>query len=252
MACPTNPLCHVTGTAFITGSGSGLALADVNLASLEKVQAELNKQYPDVRVEVFAMDVTKEAEISAAVQSAASKFGRIDISIQGAGITGFPAATHESSLEAWQPVIDINLTGVMLCDKWMVGQMLTQDLRPGYEGRGMIVNIASILGISAPDPSIGAVAYTAAKHAVVGLTKLDAKMYAPHGIRINAICPGYADTPMTHRDLASQRLNVEIEKTALKRPAKAEELASAILFLTCRMGSYMCTNTLVVDGGYTA
>jgi NAD(P)-dependent dehydrogenase (short-subunit alcohol dehydrogenase family) len=73
------------------------------------------------------MDVTKEAETSTAVQSAASKFGRIDISIHGAGITGLPAATHESSLENWQPAIDINLTGVMLCDGGMVRQMLTQD-----------------------------------------------------------------------------------------------------------------------------
>jgi NAD(P)-dependent dehydrogenase (short-subunit alcohol dehydrogenase family) len=73
------------------------------------------------------MDVTKEVDISAAVQSAASKFGGIDISIHGAGITGLPAATQESSFENWQPVIDINLTGVMLCDKWMVRQMLTQE-----------------------------------------------------------------------------------------------------------------------------
>ncbi|KAL2807557.1 hypothetical protein BJX63DRAFT_67314 [Aspergillus granulosus] len=268
MSDTARPPCHVTGTAFITGAGSGigksvalvlaqngiqgLALADINTANLEKVQIELSKQYPDVRVEILAMDVMKEEEIAAAVQSAASKFGRIDISIHGAGITGFPYPTHELSLEDWQPVININQTGVMLCDKWMVRQMLTQELRPGYEGRGIIVNIASALGVSVPGARIGVVAYTAAKHAVVGLTKLDAKTYAPQGIRINAICPGYVDTPMTHKALASQMLSDEIERTSLKRPAEAEEIANAVLFLTSRMGSYMCANILVVDGGYTA
>ncbi|KAL2857372.1 hypothetical protein BJY01DRAFT_231105 [Aspergillus pseudoustus] len=230
----------------------GLALADVNIANLEIVQAELRKEYPDIRVEIFAMNVLKEEEIEAAVQSAASKFGRIDISVHGAGIIGFPSPTHEMPLEAWEPVIGINQTGVMLCDKWVIRQMLTQELLPGYQGRGMIVNIASVVGVSIPDGSLGAIAYTAAKHAVVGLTKLDAKTYAPQGIRINAICPGYVDTPLIHQALASQKLQVEIDRTALKRPAEAEEIANAVLFLTSPMGSYMCAHALVVDGGYAA
>ncbi|KAL3462434.1 hypothetical protein BJX64DRAFT_259135 [Aspergillus heterothallicus] len=262
-----NPPCQVSGTAFITGGGSGigktiafvyaengiqgLALADVNTVNLEQVKADLGKQYPDVRVETFPMNVIEEEQIATAVQSAASKFGRIDISIHGAGILGFPAPTHELPLEDWRPVIDTNQTGVMLCDKWMIKQMLTQELRPGYQGRGIIINIASSLGVSIPDGGLGVIAYTAAKHAVVGMTKLDAKTYAPQGIRINAICPGYVDTPMTHMALASQRLNVELERTCLKRPGETEEIAHAVLFLTSRMGSYMCGCALAVDGGYT-
>ncbi|KAL2862385.1 SDR family NAD(P)-dependent oxidoreductase [Aspergillus lucknowensis] len=268
MANAASPPCHVTGTAFITGGGSGigksiaslyaqngiqgLALADINTTGLQTAQGELKSQYPEVRVETFTVNVTKEEEIAAAVQSAASKFGRIDISIHAAGIAGIPNPTHDLPLEDWQRVIDINQTGVMLCEKWVIRQMLTQELRPGHEGRGIIVNIASILGVSTPDWRMGVVAYTAAKHAVVGLTKLDAKRYARDGIRINAICPGYVDTPLTHEGLVSQKLSMEIDKTALGRPADPEEIANAVLFLTSRMGSYMCGGSLVVDGGYTA
>ncbi|CEL04134.1 hypothetical protein ASPCAL05266 [Aspergillus calidoustus] len=130
MGYTTNPLCQVAGTTFITRrfghrpksrfrlsserDPMALSLADVNLANLDKVQAELNNQYQEVHTEIFAVDVTKMADIYASLQSAASKFGRIDISIQGARITGFPAAMHGFSLEDWQPVIDINLAGLAL------------------------------------------------------------------------------------------------------------------------------------------
>ncbi|KAL2823766.1 hypothetical protein BDW59DRAFT_91807 [Aspergillus cavernicola] len=260
------PPCSVTGTAFITGGGSGigksvafiyaqngiqgLALADINISGLQDVQAELKQAHPHVHVEVFTVDVTKEEEIAAAVQSAVTTFGRIDISVHGAGIGDVPSPTHEFPLAQWQRVIDVNQTGVMLCAKWVIRQMLTQELRPGYEGRGMIVNVASILGVSTPDARMSAAAYVAAKHAVVGLTKLDAKVYAKEGIRINAICPGYVDTPLIHDAL--QYIPFEVERAALGRPAEAEEIANAILFLTSRMGSYMCAGVLVVDGGYTA
>ncbi|KAL4918998.1 hypothetical protein BDW62DRAFT_217406 [Aspergillus aurantiobrunneus] len=268
MTVAVKPPCHVTGAAFITGGASGigktiahiyaqngisgLALVDVNVETLLSAQAELTKAYPHVRVEIFAVDVTKEDEVAAAVQAAAKQFGRIDISVHGAGIGGAPSPTHQLPLADWQRVIDINLTGVMLCQKWAVQQMLTQELHPGHEGRGMIVNIASIYGVAAPDASLGVVAYTAAKHAVVGLTKMDAKRYAADGIRINALCPGFVDTPLVHAAIESGRLSSELDKTALKRPAQSEEIANAVLFLTSRMGSYMCAGVLVVDGGFTA
>ncbi|KAL3478180.1 hypothetical protein BJX99DRAFT_224740 [Aspergillus californicus] len=262
------PPCGVTGTAFITGGASGigktvastyaqngikgLALVDVNITSLRTVQTELSQQYPDIHVEIFPADVSDEEKIAAAVQSAAEKFGRIDISVHGAGITGAVCPTHQCPLAEWQRVIDINQTGVMLSDKWMVAQMLTQELRPGYEGRGIIVNIASVLGISTPDARLPIIAYTASKHAVVGITQHDGKLYAKEGIRINAICPGYVDTPLIHDSLVSDHLSFEIARTALGRPAQAEEIANAVLFLTSQMGSYMCAGALVVDGGYTA
>ncbi|KKK23531.1 hypothetical protein ARAM_003924 [Aspergillus rambellii] len=230
----------------------GLALADISTSSLDNIQSQLKSQYPDIRVETFPLDVAKEEEIATAIQSAAEKFGRIDISIHGAGIAGMMAQTHELPLSEWQKVIDVNQTGVMLCDKWMVRQMLTQELRPGYEGRGLIVNVSSVMGITTPDARLRATAYTAAKHAVVALTQIDAKMYASDGIRINAICPGYVDTPLVHDAIAAGLLNFEIEKSILRRPAQADEIAHGVLFLTSRMGSYMCGAALAIDGGYTA
>ncbi|KAL3429651.1 hypothetical protein BDV09DRAFT_180028 [Aspergillus tetrazonus] len=270
MAASSNPPSQVTGTAFITGGASGigrsiahtyaqngisaLALADISLPALEATQAELLQSHPHLadRIAIYRVNVTKEEEISAAVQCAAQRFGRIDISVHGAGITGTGAYTHELDLKEWQRVIDVNQTGVMLCDKWMVKQMLGQELIPGYRGRGIIVNISSIYGVVAPDGRLGVAPYAASKHAVIGLTKLDAKNYAKDGIRINAICPGFVDTPLTHRNLVEGVFSPEIENTVLKRPARPEEIADAVLFLTSRMGSYMCAGALVVDGGYTA
>ncbi|KAL4951013.1 hypothetical protein BDW69DRAFT_170966 [Aspergillus filifer] len=262
------PPCHVSGTAFITGGASGigksiahvfaqngienLALVDVSIVNLESAHTEFTTAYPHVKVETFTVDVTKEDQIAAAVQSTAEKFGRIDISIHGAGIGGRLSETHDLELQEWQAVIDVNQTGVMLCDKWVVKQMLTQELRPGYEGRGIIVNIASMFGVEASPGSTGIVAYTAAKHAVVAISKVDAKTYADQGIRINAICPGYVDTPLIRKGLESGVLAMEVEKTPLKRTARPEEIADAVLFLSSRMGSYMCAGALVIDGGYTA
>ncbi|KAL4985435.1 hypothetical protein BDW68DRAFT_198834 [Aspergillus falconensis] len=269
-AASSNPPCQVTGTAFITGGASGigksiahtyaqngisgLALADISVPALEATQAELLQSYPHLanQIAIYAVNVTKEEEIAVAVQSAAQKFGRIDISIHGAGISAVSSPTHDLDLKEWQRVIDVDQTGVMLCDKWVVKQMLGQELVPGYRGRGIIVNISSIYGVVAPDGRLGIAAYAAAKHAVVGLTKLDAKNYAKDGIRINAICPGFVDTPFTHSHLEAGVLTPEIENTALKRPATPEEIANAVLFLTSRMGSYMCAGALVVDGGFTA
>ncbi|KAL4780689.1 hypothetical protein BJX76DRAFT_37239 [Aspergillus varians] len=262
------PPCHVTGTALITGGASGigksmahsfaqngitgLALADVSPANLANALTELTSAYPHVRVETFSVDVTKEEQVAALVKSVAESFGRIDISIHGAGISSAPSPTHELALADWQRVIDINQTGVMLCDKWVVKQMLTQELIPGYQGRGMIVNVSSMYGLMAPGPSMPVAAYTAAKHAVIALTKLDGKTYAKDGIRINAFCPGYVDTPLVHEGIVSGALTTELGKAAIGRPATAEEIADAVLFLTSRMGSYMCANVLVVDGGSTS
>ncbi|KAL6229711.1 hypothetical protein BDW75DRAFT_234983 [Aspergillus navahoensis] len=266
MVATSDPPCQVTGTAFITGGASGigksiahtyaqngisaLALADISLPALEATEVELLQSYPHLasQIAIYAVNVTEEEEIATAVQSAAQKFGRIDISIHGAGISGVFAHTHELDLKEWQKVIDVNQTGVMLCDKWVVKQMLGQELLAGYRGRGIIVNISSIYGVVAPDGRMGIAAYAAAKHG----NGQDAKNYAKDGIRINAICPGYVDTPLTHSHLEGGLLSPEIENTALKRPATPEEIADAVLFLTSRMGSYMCASALVVDGGFTA
>ncbi|KNG81746.1 short chain dehydrogenase/reductase family oxidoreductase [Aspergillus nomiae NRRL 13137] len=256
--------CKVTGTAFITGAASGigkasalkfaehgitaLALLDVNQAQLEATRDELHKSFPHVETEILQVDVTSEASVDQAIQKTVSRFGRIDIAVNSAGISGIPTKTHELSLSAWQKVIDINQTGLWLCQRGVIRQMLTQESRGVRQGRGVIINLSSMFGIAAPPAEFAIIPYTAAKHA---MSKLDAKTYGKEGIRINAICPGYVDTPIIHAAIESGAMKSEFENTPLGRPAEADEIADSILYLASPMSSYVCGAALVVDGGYT-
>ncbi|KAE8342648.1 hypothetical protein BDV24DRAFT_130192 [Aspergillus arachidicola] len=259
--------CKVTGTAFITGAASGigkatalkfaeqgitsLALVDVNLAQLEGARDELRNTFPHVETEIMQVDVTNEASVDEAIKETVTRFGRIDIAVNSAGISGIPTKTHELSLQEWQKVIDINQTGLWLCQRGVIQQMLTQESRGVRQGRGVIINLSSMYGIAAPPASFGIIPYTAAKHAVVAITKLDAKTYGKEGIRINAICPGYVDTPIIRAAIESGAMNSEFDKTPLGRPADPEEIADSILYLASPMSSFVCGSALVVDGGYT-
>ncbi|CAI7614363.1 unnamed protein product [Penicillium pancosmium] len=280
--------CNVKGTAFITGGGSGIgkstsialaqngisavALVDMNVPLLEKTRDELRAQFPSLAVEIMEVNVANEESVESAVQKTAERFGRVDIGINCAGISGIPTPTAEMSLAEWQKVIDVNQTGVWLCQRALIRQMLKQDSRGLREGRGVIVNVSSMFGVSGPPGPFSIPHYTAAKHAVVGLTKMDAKAYSRQGIRINAICPGYesltdfkgrlrefeltsdsrfVDTPIIKEQIESGSMNPAFEMTPVGRPAQVEEISDALLFLSSPMSSYMCGAALVVDGGYT-
>lgn len=132
--------------------------------------------------------------------------------------------------------------------------MLTQEsLDPAPRGnRGVIVNIASMLGLIGASPDTAAVAYTASKHGVMGMTRTDAIMYAPHGIRINAICPGYIDTPMLGDAEIQPVIAEEVKKCPQQRMGTMEEVADCITFLASPMSSFMAGTGLTVDGGFTA
>ncbi|KAF7122205.1 hypothetical protein CNMCM5793_000162 [Aspergillus hiratsukae] len=259
---------QLQGTAFITGGASGigkatahvfakngisgLVLADVNMALLAETIAELRIQHPQIRLAALQLDVTDEGAVEAAVRETAEKFGGIDIGVNAAGISCRPAPSHDMELADWQRVIDINQTGLWICQRALIRQMLKQESRGAREGRGTIVNIASMYGVTAPPGAFGVGPYVASKHAVVGITKMDAKAYAKEGIRINAICPGWVNTPMISRSIESGALDSQFAMVPLGRPAVADEIANAILFLASPMSSYMCGAAMVVDGGLTA
>ncbi|KAJ6089103.1 hypothetical protein N7499_003950 [Penicillium canescens] len=259
--------CQVKGTAFITGGASGigkataltfgktginaLALVDLNLALLESTRQKLRNEYPQVEVEIFEVNVADEASVDAAVQKTVERFGIIDIGVNCAGISGTPTFTHEMSLAEWNRVIAINQTGVWLCQRALIRQMLTQESRGIREGRGVIVNVSSMFGVGGPPGPFGIPHYTAAKHAVVGVTKMDAKAYSPQGIRINAICPGFVDTPIIKEQIESGSMDAQFQMTPIGRPAKVEEISDVVMFLASSMSSYMCGAALVVDGGFT-
>ena len=105
----------------------GLALLDLNVSLLEDVRSEIQSQYPTVDVEIFQVNVADESSVNTAVQKTVERYGRIDIGVNCAGISGTPTSTHQMSLEEWRKVIDINQTGVWLCQRALIRQMLSQE-----------------------------------------------------------------------------------------------------------------------------
>ncbi|KAJ5742424.1 uncharacterized protein N7511_011443 [Penicillium nucicola] len=259
--------CQIEGTAFITGGASGigkatalafakngvnaLALVDLNLSLLENTRQELQDAYPGVHVEIFDVNVANEASVDSAVHKTVERFGGIDIGVNCAGISGNPTPTDQMTLEEWNKVIAINQTGLWLCQRALIRQMLTQDSRGIRNGRGVIVNVSSMFGVGGPPGPFAIPHYTAAKHAVVGLTKMDAKAYSHRGIRINAICPGFVNTPIIKEQIESGSMDSQFQMTPIGRPAQVEEISDVMLFLASNMSSYMCGAALVVDGGFT-
>ncbi|KAK0812854.1 hypothetical protein LTR75_004801 [Friedmanniomyces endolithicus] len=274
------------GTAFITGAGSGtpnsspthprqqisplagigqytayafashgirhLALCDIRPAALAQTRAELQTRHPDLEILAIEMDASKEDSITSAVSQTIRTFSRIDIAVNNAGI-GHQDPTDQLPLDTWRRVMSVNLDGVFLCQRAQIRQMLTQSpLDPSPRGnRGVIVNVSSMLGLVASAPATPAVAYTASKHGVMGLTKTDAVMYAARGIRINAICPGYVGTPLLRESVASGGMAAEVAKVPQQRLGEMEEIADSITFLASPMSSFMTGIGLAVDGGYT-
>ncbi|KAJ9134834.1 Short-chain dehydrogenase [Coniochaeta hoffmannii] len=259
----------VRGTAFITGAASGigqytalsfakygiqrLALADINLAALKKSSAALSAKYPGVEILNLEMNVQDTKQVRAGIAETVKKFGRLDIAVNNAGIGGSGVITHELEEEEWMRVIDIDFNGVWRCQKEELGVMVGQEDLGPREGRGRIINVASMYGVSAPCYTMYQTAYTAAKHGVVGLTRADANSYARQNIRINAICPGYVETPLlaTMSLEPGSPLALDIERTPMKRMATTEEIGDTITFLASPLSSFMQGAALVADGGFT-
>ncbi|TKA64397.1 hypothetical protein B0A49_08618 [Cryomyces minteri] len=258
------------GAAFVTGAGSGIgqytafalarygvkqiAIADINPVSLRSTLEQLKSRNANVEILPLELDVSSESSIDQAISTVVSQFGRLDYAINNAGIAGPAQASTDFRPSEWQKLLDVNLTGVWLCQRPELRQMMKQQpLHPDdvRQGRGVIVNVASMLGLVASSPNTPATAYTASKHGVLGLTKTDAVMYAPHGIRLNAICPGYVETPLLKAATQSGIMAKEIEKVPMGRLAKMEEIADSIVYLASPLSSYMTGSGLVVDGGYT-
>ncbi|EPE04495.1 short chain dehydrogenase reductase family oxidoreductase [Ophiostoma piceae UAMH 11346] len=259
----------VKGTAFITGAASGigrytalafarhgisnLALADVNLGALETSSNELQAQFPHVKVLILQLDVQNGDDVRAAVARTVSQFGRLDIAVNNAGIGGSGNPTHEVEEEEWRRIINIDLDGVWRCQKEEICVMRNQDDLGPRDGRGRIINTASMYGIVA-GATLAQTAYSAAKHGVIGLTKGDGNTYGPENIRINAICPGYVATPLLLNNMSldpDSPLNKDIARTPLRRLCTMEEIADSITFLASPMSSFMQGAALLVDGGFT-
>lgn len=237
--------------AIVTGGGSGIGEACATLLARRGAQvlvADVAAE-PAQRVAsaigdaalAHVVDVADPVACEAMVGAAVERFGRLDVAVNNAGIGGPQAPTGEYPLDGWEAVISVNLSGVFHCLRAEIPAMLAG-------GGGAIVNMASILG------SVGfarSVAYVSAKHGVVGMTRTAAIEYAPHGIRVNSVGPGFIETPLLAA--ASPEIVAGVAGLhPLGRLGRAEEVAELVAFLASDRASNTTGAYYVTDGGYTA
>ena len=229
---------RATAVAF-AASGAAVVVSDVNDAGGQDT-ADLITQAGG-RAIFQHCDVAQGDEVKALMARAVSEFGRLDFAHNNAGINNMMANEYDD--DVWARSLSINLTGVMLCMREQAEIMLKQ-------GKGAIVNTASINGLvgNASQP-----AYVATKHGVVGLTRHGALRWAKAGIRVNAVCPGVIETPMTAPLASKPDMRKVLDSlTPMGRMGQAEEIAGAVLWLCSDQASFVTGHPLVVDGGATA
>ncbi len=228
---------------FLAG-GDRVAAVDLDAAALQATQRECWANAGE-RVTLMRADVSSAADATAAVSHALTRFGRLDVVVNNAGIVGGPQALklHETSVEDFDRVWGVNGRGMFLMCRAALPAMLEQ-------GSGVIVNIASVAGLVAFP---GRAAYTISKGAAVMLTRSIAVDYAAAGIRCNAVCPGMIDTPMTHWRLEQPELRAQVvARIPQGDVGGVEDVASAVWFLASADARYMNGSALVVDGGYSS
>jgi NAD(P)-dependent dehydrogenase (short-subunit alcohol dehydrogenase family) len=246
--------------ALVTGGASGIGRATAVVMAREGARVAVTDRAEADAAETVGLinsaggqaiaiggDVTREADVAAMVARTVAAFGRIDCAFNNAGIAGRavgPAGqrTHELSQDAFDRMLAVNLTGVFLCLKYEIAQMLSQG------GGGAIVNTASIAGLIGLATSAH---YVAAKHGVVGLTKSAAIEYAEDGIRVNCVNPGYVATPMT-KDIIDERGQDILAKVPMRRFGIPGEIAEAVAWMCSDKASFMTGAAHVIDGGYYA
>jgi NAD(P)-dependent dehydrogenase (short-subunit alcohol dehydrogenase family) len=239
---------------LVTGGASGLGQAAVGLLAAAGARIVVADLDPDRGAQVVEeaqaagaeatfcrTDVTQEADVAAAVATAVDRWGRLDGALNNAGTTGPSNMTADYSLEDWNRVLALNLTGVFLGLKYEIPPMVAQ-------GGGAIVNTASGAGLVG---FAGLPAYVASKHGVVGITKAAALEYVRAGVRVNAVCPGSTRTPMLEGFMGGDpKIERMMEQSApIGRLARPVEIAQAMVWLLSDAASFVVGHAFAVDGG---
>ena len=244
-----------TGAASGIGRATAIALArrgasvvgaDVDVAGGEETVRLVREA--GGTAEFVQADIAEADQVEALVETAVERFGRLDAAANVAGThAGLGELTADVSEADFDTQIRVNLRGTWLCVRAELGQMLAQ-------GSGAIVNVSSVNGLTGASHGVG---YSVAKHGILGLTRTAAVEYADRGIRVNAVCPGLVDTPLTERALAlgaadpATELESVLRDIPLGRMASAEEIGECVTWLCLDASPYLTGATITVDGGLT-
>jgi NAD(P)-dependent dehydrogenase (short-subunit alcohol dehydrogenase family) len=240
----------------VTGAGRGIGAAIARTLAAQGGRVAILERDPDsgkdtasllsdrgTEARSYQVDVGEEADVVRAAEQVASDFGSVDVVVNNAGI-GLLGPSMTFPLKDWQDSLNVMATGVFLCSREF-GKALRES------GGGAIVNISSINGLVAFPMRL---AYSAAKAAVVSMTKILAIEWAGYGIRVNAVAPGNTDAPMLRKAIDEGFIDIDtyMAVTPLRRLAKPEEIAEAVLYLASPRSSYVTGQILAADGGWTS
>jgi NAD(P)-dependent dehydrogenase (short-subunit alcohol dehydrogenase family) len=216
---------------MLSAKGANVAIVDINETKAVTVAERINGV-------PIAADVSKPEDVSNMVNLVIERFGTVDILVNNAGILR-TSRIDDIDYDEWKLVLDVNLNGVFLCTKAVLGFMKAQHF-------GRIINISSSAGRSVS--TLGGAHYTASKAAVLGFTRAVAKEVAPHGITVNAICPGLIDTEMVRQDCSPERIETYINSFPVPRLGTPEEVAKLVCFLASD-AAYITGASIDINGG---
>jgi NAD(P)-dependent dehydrogenase (short-subunit alcohol dehydrogenase family) len=236
-------------TAIVTGGSTGIGKAisekflksGANVVIAARSEATGRETAEELGCEFVQCDVSDYDQVEALVDATVEEFGGLDIVVNNAGI-GQSGSIEEISVEEWQTVIDVNLSGVMYGSRAAMPHLRESD--------GCIINVASIFGLVGGP---GAPAYSASKGGVVNFTRELAVDYARERVRVNSVCPGFVETPMTDDYLDEEQFYEFVRgQTPMSRVAEPDEVSGIVAFLASEEASYITGANIPVDGGWTA